>query len=107
MTRISAEGQLDEEALETAQRIAANGPVAVRAAKQAIDRGMDATLSAGLAIEAECYELVIPTSDRLEALAAFGRSGPRCTGGSRGGDREQSGNHQGSAKEIMKVTGDW
>ena len=46
-------------------------PVAVAQAKRAIDSGLDADLSRGLEIEAECYAVVIPTEDRLEGLAAF------------------------------------
>ena len=48
-----------------------DGPVAVRAAKAAIDQGCEAPLPQGLEIEARCYERVLPTQDRLEALAAF------------------------------------
>lgn len=58
-------------AVELAQQIAANGPVAVRAAKRAIDQGTEAPLTQALEIEADCYAEVIPTQDRLEALAAF------------------------------------
>jgi enoyl-CoA hydratase/carnithine racemase len=58
-------------ALAVARSIAANGPVAVRAAKDAIDGGADLPLAAGLEHEARCYERVLPTQDRLEALAAF------------------------------------
>lgn len=54
-----------------AMEIAQNGPVAVRQAKFAIDKGFDLTLEAGLAVEGMAYELVIPTEDRLEALQAF------------------------------------
>jgi methylglutaconyl-CoA hydratase len=45
--------------------------VAVRAAKAAIDQGTEQPLPEGLKTEAACYERVIPTKDRLEALAAF------------------------------------
>ena len=58
-------------ALELAEAIAANGPVAVRAAKEALERGADLPLAEGLEVEASCYERTIPTRDRLEALAAF------------------------------------
>jgi enoyl-CoA hydratase/carnithine racemase len=71
VNRIAPEGRLRETALELARTIAANGPVAVRAAKAAIDQGCEAPLSEGLEIEARCYERVLPTADRLEALAAF------------------------------------
>ncbi|WP_206884906.1 enoyl-CoA hydratase-related protein [Alicyclobacillus mali (ex Roth et al. 2021)] len=54
-----------------ARAIAQNGPVAVRQAKWAIDRGLDVDLATGLAIEDAAYEGVLPTADRLEALAAF------------------------------------
>jgi enoyl-CoA hydratase/carnithine racemase len=50
--------------------------VAVRAAKRAIDQGGEAPLPRGLEIEAECYGLVLPTQDRLEALAAFAEKRP-------------------------------
>ena len=71
VNRIAPEGRLRETALELARAIAANGPVAVRAAKAAIDQGGEAPLAQGLEIEARCYERVLPTNDRLEALAAF------------------------------------
>jgi len=56
---------------EVAAEIAANGPLAVRAAKRAIDRGADLPIADGLRVEAECYASILPTKDRLEALAAF------------------------------------
>ena len=71
VNRIAPEGRLRETALELARAIAANGPVAVRAAKAAIDQGGEAPLAQGLEVEARCYERVLPTEDRLEALAAF------------------------------------
>ncbi len=71
VNRVAEPGQLDELALELARQIASNGPIAVRAAKEAIDRGCERPLEEGLEIEARCYERVIPTKDRLEALAAF------------------------------------
>lgn len=67
---VPAEG-LEAAAKELAETIAGNGPVAVRSAKDAIDRGADAPMAEGLEIEAGCYQLVLPTTDRLEALAAF------------------------------------
>ncbi|SIS67672.1 enoyl-CoA hydratase-related protein [Alicyclobacillus vulcanalis] len=60
-----------EWARSLAAAIGANGPVAVRQAKWAIDRGLDVDVSTGLAIEDAAYEGVMPTADRLEALAAF------------------------------------
>jgi enoyl-CoA hydratase/carnithine racemase len=60
-----------EEALSMAKAIAGNGPVAVRAAKKAINTGCEMPLDGALKFESECYWAVIPTEDRQEALAAF------------------------------------
>jgi methylglutaconyl-CoA hydratase len=62
---------LDDAALTVAETIAANGPVAVRLAKRAIEGGFDLTLAEGLALEWQCYEGVLGTKDREEALRAF------------------------------------
>ncbi|HJQ99178.1 MAG TPA: enoyl-CoA hydratase-related protein [Candidatus Polarisedimenticolaceae bacterium] len=62
---------LDDAALTAAETIAANGPVAVRLAKRAIEGGFDLTLAEGLALEWQCYEGVLGTKDREEALRAF------------------------------------
>jgi enoyl-CoA hydratase/carnithine racemase len=57
---------------ELAQNMMKNGPIAVKQAKYAISQGMNTDLQTGLAIESKAYELTIPTSDRTEALKAFG-----------------------------------
>lgn len=71
VNRVVPAGELRSAGLEIAHQIAANGPVAVRAAKRAIDVGCELPQSEGLEVEARCYELTLPTEDRLEALAAF------------------------------------
>lgn len=58
-------------ALDTAERIAGNAPIAVRQAKQAIHRGMGMALRDGLAFEIEAYNRTVPTEDRREGVAAF------------------------------------
>ncbi len=58
-------------ARELARAIAQNGPVAVEMAKWAINRGSEVDLATGLQIESRAYDVVIPTKDRLEGLAAF------------------------------------
>jgi methylglutaconyl-CoA hydratase len=59
-----AGGALDA-ALALARTFVGSGPVALRAAKEAIDAGGDADA------EARAYARVLPTADRLEGLAAF------------------------------------
>lgn len=60
-----------QKALELAMEIVPNGPVGVRMAKKAIDKGLQVDLASGCAIEEACYAQVIPTKDRLEGLKAF------------------------------------
>lgn len=58
--------------LEIAKVIARNGPIGVRAAKEAINRGSEEPdLERALQIEGECYQKVVPTNDRIEGLKAF------------------------------------
>ena len=73
---VCAADELQTFALKTARKIAANGPVAVRQAKQAISRGMQMSLSDGLAFEIEAYNRTIPTEDRREGVAAFNERRP-------------------------------
>lgn len=63
--------QLRRMALELANEIAANAPLAVYQAKYAMNRGSSVDLHSGLEVEAQAYEMIIPTKDRAEALAAF------------------------------------
>ena len=60
-----------EATLAIARRIAANGPIAVRQAKQAIHRGMQMSVWDGLAFEIEAYNRLVPTEDRREGIASF------------------------------------
>lgn len=57
--------------LETANAIANNAPIAVRQAKQAIHKGMQMSLTDGLAFEIEAYNRTVPTEDRREGVLAF------------------------------------
>lgn len=72
VNEITAPADLLKRAMEVAGEIANNGPLAVRAAKRAIDRGCEMPILEGLRYEFECYESILPTKDRLEALKAFG-----------------------------------
>jgi enoyl-CoA hydratase/carnithine racemase len=60
-----------EEAMDLASTIARNGPIAIRQAKIAMNKGFDTDLEAGLEIEHKCYTKTIPTRDRVEGLTAF------------------------------------
>ncbi|MEW9672127.1 enoyl-CoA hydratase [Ammoniphilus sp. 3BR4] len=62
---------LISKALDLANQIARNAPIAVTQAKFAIEKGLEVDLNTGLAIEQNAYEIIIPTKDRLEGLQAF------------------------------------
>ena len=47
------------------------GPLAIKAAKKAINQGIENSLDDGLDIEKESYNSLIPSSDRLEGLKSF------------------------------------
>ena len=68
---VAPEGKLMETAIAMAERIVANGPIAVTQAKYVINRGLELDLEQALQTESDAYEVCIPTKDRLEALAAF------------------------------------
>ena len=69
--RVAARGEALQAALDLARQILPNGPIALRAAKEAIDRGLDLDRAQAMALEEACYAKVLPTRDRLEGLAAF------------------------------------
>jgi enoyl-CoA hydratase/carnithine racemase len=71
LNRVVEPSELMQAVLELAREIAMNGPVGVAQAKFAINYGMEASLGVALPLESKAYEVVIPTQDRLEALAAF------------------------------------
>ncbi|CAO2046832.1 unnamed protein product [Urochloa humidicola] len=65
-------GEAYQKALDIAREITQKGPLGIRMAKKAINRGMEVPdMSSALAVEGECYEQLLHTQDRLEALAAF------------------------------------
>jgi enoyl-CoA hydratase len=71
-SRILPQAELLPAALETAQRIAANAPLAVAAVKRAIDLGDGHSLRSGMALELEQYGQLFTTEDRREGVRAWG-----------------------------------
>jgi enoyl-CoA hydratase/carnithine racemase len=71
VNRVVDPAGLMEATLTIARRIAANGPLSVRQAKQSIHRGLQMSLWDGLAFEIEAYNRLVPTEDRREGVAAF------------------------------------
>jgi enoyl-CoA hydratase/carnithine racemase len=71
VNRVLPPAELLDAAFAIAQRIAANGPISVRQAKQAIHRGLQMSLADGLTFEIEAYNRLVPTADRREGVLAF------------------------------------
>lgn len=60
-----------EKSLKIAHQIVMNGPLGVKMAKVAINRGLETDITTGCKLEQLCYSKVIPTHDRIEGLLAF------------------------------------
>ena len=56
---------------EMAKKIASRGPIAVRCAKEAINRGIELTLDEGLALERKLARIVARTEDAAEGVRAL------------------------------------
>lgn len=81
INRMAERRSVREEAMLLAQAVSRNAPIAIAAAKHAIDRGLDVSLEEGLSLEHEEYQRTLKTKDRLEGLAAFAeKRAPRFTG---------------------------
>lgn len=64
-------GDATAKALELGRAMLDKGPLALRAAKLAINGGADLPLVEAMAVEQDAYALVLSSKDRLEGLAAF------------------------------------
>jgi enoyl-CoA hydratase/carnithine racemase len=73
VTAVADEGESAVDAAKKLTASLANGaPIAYSAAMDAIDLGFERDFEAGLDLEHLCYERTLVSSDRREALAAFG-----------------------------------
>ncbi len=63
-------------ALELAAEVCKGAPISLMQAKKAVNEALDLHLDAGLRWERACYDVTIPTKDRLEGLKAFAEKRP-------------------------------
>ena len=63
--------ELMDKAMELAQAICANAPIAVAASKRCIRMGMQTDISTGAAFEAEAFGVTCGTEDKNEGMGAF------------------------------------
>jgi enoyl-CoA hydratase len=57
--------------MDLAHEMASKGPISLRYAKEAVNKGMELTLEQGLRLEADLYLLLHTTKDRTEGIQAF------------------------------------
>jgi enoyl-CoA hydratase len=68
---VVARSQVMATAEKLAQRILSRGPMAVRYAKEAVQKGLEMTLEQGLRLEADLSFILQTTRDRDEGIKAF------------------------------------
>jgi enoyl-CoA hydratase len=71
VARVVAKEAWLEEAKRVARAVAAKSPVAVRLAKEAVDKAFDSPLAVGLEFERRAFYLARASEDASEGLAAF------------------------------------
>ncbi len=71
VTKVVAPDKLSVVVTDIAQGIASRAPIALKYAKEAVNKGLDLTLEQGLRLEADLYLLLHTTKDRTEGIQAF------------------------------------
>ena len=74
--RVVPADQVHGEALTWARQFAAGPAYALRAAKEAIDRGLEVDLDTGLEIERQQFAALFATEDRTIGMGSFVENGP-------------------------------
>ena len=71
VNKVVPPGDLLSEAKTMAKTIARHGPVAIKLAKNAINRGLETTMESGLNIELDNIAQAFQTEDKVEGMDAF------------------------------------
>jgi enoyl-CoA hydratase/carnithine racemase len=69
--RVVPQQDVVSEAVKIAEDIASKAPIALRYAKEAVNKGMDLTLEQALRLECDLYMVLHTTHDRTEGIKAF------------------------------------
>lgn len=81
VAQVCSPEELMRSAMDLARTIAANAPLAVRAAKRVIDQGAEVPLDVGLTLEQQALSRLYRSRDAAEGVAAFlQKRDPRFTG---------------------------
>jgi enoyl-CoA hydratase len=71
VNQVFTQESLMEETLKTARAIATKGKVSLRAAKQAINNGLNVDLATGCQIEVDAFAICMASEDGQEGTRAF------------------------------------
>ena len=71
LDQVVASDELRGRTRQLAELLAQRPAKAIQAAKRAVDRGMDGSLAAGLALEAELFAEILETTDAAIGMQAF------------------------------------
>lgn len=71
LNKVVPDDQLVAEVMALASKIAANGPFAVRLAKECVNKSLSLDIKEGLALEAKDFGLCFATKDQKEGMTAF------------------------------------
>ena len=71
VNKVCVQDQLMDEVLNVAKLIVSKGKISLRAAKQAINAGMDVDLNTGCRIEIDAFAICLASSDAKEGTQAF------------------------------------
>ena len=72
---------LEQETLALVDKMLGYSPLAMRTAKEVLDKGIDAPLYSGIELERKAYSMLRASSDFAEGVAAFGeKRAPKVTG---------------------------
>lgn len=71
VNKVCTQEALMDEVMKTAKTIVSKGKVSIRAAKEAINKGMNVDLATGCAIEIDAFALCLASEDAKEGTAAF------------------------------------
>jgi len=71
VSRVVSRGELMPVVYDMARTMASKSPLALKYAKEAIQKGLDLSLEQGLRLEADIYFLLQTTEDRVEGIRAF------------------------------------
>jgi enoyl-CoA hydratase/carnithine racemase len=74
--RVVPDAEVYEAALTWARQFTRGAPLALRAAKEAVDRGLEVDLDTGLEIERAQFAALFATEDRTAGMRSFVENGP-------------------------------